>query len=135
MQPFDMNKFDKLIGKKIKKMVLSEDKEHIFFTFDDYSRAEIIADAECCSNSWFEHVEMTMELNAESEALEIIDVIEKTMPEEKTTHETDGVGLTEHIYIRFYGWSIVTPKGAIDIEMRNKSNGYYGGSVSIQLYG
>ncbi len=71
---------------------------------------------DCCSHSWFEHVdfdamkdaEVTSELEDSGYACEDID---------------------EYDVLKTYQYTLKTTKGHCDVEMRNSSNGYYGGDI------
>jgi hypothetical protein len=80
------------------------------------------ASAECCSRSWFESINNPENLLCE----EIIDI------EEKPDSETNGESCDRHDYFAtVYGYTLKTNKGYTDIEFRNSSNGYYGGSCEF----
>lgn len=107
-----------LIGKTLLAVHLTRDREAIRFTLED---GEVIArcDADCCSYTWIEHVEMPT-LPAKVRSVEDIE-----MP--------DGAASSFHPdtdEVEFYGLKIVTDKGDLLIDYRNDSNGYYGGSLS-----
>jgi hypothetical protein len=80
------------------------------------------ASAECCSRSWFESINNPENLLCE----EIIGI------EEKPDSETNGESCDRHDYFTtVYGYTLKTNKGYTDIEFRNSSNGYYGGSCEF----
>lgn len=108
-----------LVGKTIQKIKIAADDMAIMFVCDD---GEHIArcDADCCSHTWIENVDINV-LGFPCTVLEVVDL---DLPEEE--EEWDGNGE----YIQFYGLKIVTDRGAIELDYRNSSNGYYGGSLS-----
>lgn len=76
--------------------------------------------ADCCSETWFsEIVNLDFLINQT-----VTEVIELNMPS-----FIDGNCRQE--YDSFYGYRIATPAGHCTIAFRNSSNGYYGGSCSI----
>ena len=77
--------------------------------------------AECCSNSWIEHFD---EVKEPSEIIEMKEIEIPPSFEEKPT-KTDNC----EEEMSYYFYEITTDKGSYMIEMRNSSNGYYGGSL------
>lgn len=76
------------------------------------------AEGDCCSESWFNHMTGVGFLLGR-----MVTRVE-ALPEETadgTRQEEDTV----------YGWHIHTPEGTTSIEMRNSSNGYYGGWAEV----
>lgn len=108
-----------LIGKTITDIKIADDKEAILFVTTD---GEVIAraDAECCSHTWIEHIELPA-LGFPCIVTEVEDLNLPGMSEEWDDDEN---------YIQFYGCQIKTDKGEIVIDYRNSSNGYYGGNLS-----
>lgn len=74
------------------------------------------ADGDCCSHSWFESVTNQENIIGEK----IIGMEEKPEVEDESSSEGE--------CIRVYGYTLKTAVGYTDIEFRNSSNGYYGGS-------
>lgn len=79
-------------------------------------------EAECCSRSWFEHVSGVDALYtpgpyASDTVVTSVRFIE--MPDVVDRHDE---------FVQCYGLEIRTNKGRFEIELRNESNGYYGGS-------
>jgi len=107
-----------LIGKKITQIKIADDKEAILFICDD---CEIKArcDAECCSNTWIEHIE----LPALGFPALVVAVDDLDLPGSENDHP-------EYDCLQVYGCKITTDKGDIVIDYRNSSNGYYGGNLS-----
>jgi hypothetical protein len=75
-------------------------------------------DADCCSHTWIESIELPA-LGFPAVVTEVKDL---DLCRESESNE-------EHECLRFYGARIDTDRGSIDIEYRNSSNGYYGGSI------
>lgn len=100
-----------LIGKTLTAIYLADDKLAIKFELGTES---IVAhcDADCCSNTWVEHVE----LPAKGFPAQVLAVENLDLP-----NETDE--------ITHYGLKITTDRGELVIDYRNESNGYYGGNL------
>ncbi len=115
-----MTRDNLLTGKVITNIEIAEDRQAIRFVLAD---GELIVnvDADCCSYSWVEHVELpALGFPATVVSIEDID-----MP--------DGSSSSFHTaadVLAYYGCKIVTDRGEIVIDYRNDSNGYYGGSLS-----
>lgn len=109
----------KYIGKTIESF--SFERSKITFLFTDKENLELFAQGDCCSESWFEQIsgEEACASGAIFSDLELI-----TM--EDVTH---GDYQTEV----FYGFKIKTDKGIADVDMRNMSNGFYGGFISVNI--
>ena len=75
---------------------------------------------DCCSVTWFEDINNKHALlGHEIIGLKIAQFHETQIDESKDEH------------IQTYGYTLTTSKGYIDIEYRNSSNGYYGGSCEF----
>lgn len=103
-----------LIGKKIQSIFINSEKTLLSFVTDS-GVFSFEAYGDCCSNSWFEHFENVQALIGNS----IIDGEETTLGDIQGEWET----------IQIYSISLKTEKGQAKLEMRNSSNGYYGGEV------
>ena len=101
-----------LIGKKILKIELNDNNNIMIFTLEDFSKVGYQAEGDCCSSSWFNGINGVQNLLG----AEVLDYVTKVERE-----ENDGE-------IRYYGFTLMTSKGSCDIDFRNDSNGYYGGS-------
>jgi len=107
------------VGKTVSKLEMNEDKSVMRFTMLDGAIFYVSAVGDCCSNSWFEHIEGEDALLG----YEVLRVVEREMP--KAIDKTNG-DLTQ-----FYGWTLETSRGRFDVEMRNESNGCYGGKAIV----
>ncbi len=108
---------ERIIGKTLKNVLLSDNKGAIKFIVDNDEEFIARADGDCCSYSWIESVE--------SPASILGGVITGITDIEMQDPETDGDG-----YVTvFYGCKIETTKGSITVDYRNESNGYYGGDL------
>lgn len=107
-----------LKGKKIVGIKINKAKDVIELRTLEQESIWLVAYGDCCSHSWFEHINGVDALMYR----EIEDVLVRAMPDGQDT---------EGDLIQFYGWSLVTKRGHFDIEMRNRSNGYYGGDLNV----
>ena len=106
-----------LIGKILKGIQIAEDRMAIKF-ITNVGEVVALADADCCSNTWIEHVE----LPALGFPSLVTDVVNLDMGKEDEWTDEDE-------FIQYYGCKISTDKGDIVIDYRNSSNGYYGGDL------
>lgn len=102
-----------VVGKTPSKVLLSQDKELLSFTFDDGTSLTWSAVGDCCSSSWFESVE-SFDFNGAIRQVEMINGPERE----------DGE-------LKIYFCTIYSVSGRLCIEMRNSSNGYYGGWIEV----
>ena len=108
-----------LEGKTITGINLAADKEAIQFLVEGHDPIIARCDADCCSHTWVEHIELPA-LGFPAKVLKLEDV---DLPGSKDNHP-------EYDCLQVYGTKIITDKGEIIIDYRNSSNGYYGGSLS-----
>lgn len=107
---------DKLIGAKTKALFIDKAKERLVFQTDKGDFA-FVAEGDCCSQSWFEHLSGVEDLiNSKIKSVRHVDMGEIAHP--------------SHECLQLYGTRIQTARGVFEIEMRNSSNGYYGGYIS-----
>jgi hypothetical protein len=107
-----------LVGKTIVEIKLADDEGAIKFILNDGESVIAICDADCCSYTWIEHVEMP----ALGLPAEVISICDLEMPDLGDIPDCDVVS--------YYGLKINTSKGELVIDYRNDSNGYYGGDLS-----
>ena len=105
-----------LIGKTITGLKIAEDKTALLFNTDN-GDIKVRCDADCCSFTWVEHIEMP----ALGLPAKVINAENLEMPDLGDMPDCDVVA--------YYGFKITTDKGEIVIDYRNDSNGYYGGSL------
>lgn len=111
--------FTDLIDKRVKKVYISSDNCVLVFVCDDGFKKEKFAYkalGDCCSGSWIEHIDGLSRLIGNT----VFEVVEKEMPQPPQG---------DYESLQAYGWTLITTQGYTDIEMRNESNGYYGGWV------
>lgn len=109
-----------LVGKTITGVEIAADRRALRFVLAD-GEVVVNVDADCCSYSWVEHVELPA-LGFPATVMSVDDI---EMPE--------GAASTFHgdaDVLRYYGCKIITDRGEMVIDYRNDSNGYYGGSLS-----
>lgn len=123
-----MSDFDQLVDKKILSVEINPSKTFLRFNLDDSTSVVYEAEGDCCSSSWFEAING------------LDNLIGQTVHgvEEKPEFTSDGSDVKfngdsnpdRDTFIKVYGFTIRTIKGYTDIEMRNSSNGYYGGMIT-----
>jgi len=109
--------FDKLIGKTITKLTVSEDGIYLEAWMGEESLAWIV-EGDCCSQSWFNDI-LGLEalLNSPIQSIEYVDL------PDLENGDDEGYGDRTQVY----GHKFKTLKGYAEIIFRNHSNGYYGG--------
>jgi len=96
------------------------EREVLTFQFQDGDTLKMFAQGDCCSGSWFEQIAggEALASGAVVKSIELID-LDKLIKNDEFDH------------LQFYGVKIITSLGYADIDMRNSSNGYYGGFITI----
>lgn len=97
---------------------VEHDGERLWLRLSDGRTATFEVEGDCCSRSWIDNVNSLSDGGATF--LEYVDG-------GHTGSENQDDGL-----LQFYKSTIRTSKGDIDIEYRNESNGYYGGSLEYR---
>lgn len=112
---------DDLIGKVIHEVRIDPENTEIQFITDE----EVLSYytyGECCSESWIQHISGLQALIGER----VLKVDEIEMPEINDGEE----GFSGRQYVdKIYSYKMFTGNGVCELEMRNASNGYYGGSL------
>lgn len=116
-----------LVGKTIAFVKISDNRESVLFITIDGDIICYMACGDCCSQSWIEHFDYGSLIGAT-----VIDVICKYPNEDLDAEREDHLLPTrfpdfQQEYDQAYFYEIVTDKGSETLEMRNSSNGYYGG--------
>jgi hypothetical protein len=110
---------EKLVGKKVYGYELNDARDELKLKLDD-GYCTLYAHGDCCSKSWFEGI-------AGDEALEDgAEILEITMVSHGEKDNDDEYHVTKQ-----YGIKFKTTNGYCDIDMRNESNGYYSGFISL----
>lgn len=107
-----------LIGKNIVDVKVASDNESMLFVTDQGDKFVARVDADCCSHTWIESIEMP----ALGLPFTIIACDDLDMNKEPLENE-------DYECLQFYGAKITTDRGDLVIDYRNSSNGYYGGSI------
>lgn len=114
--------FRELIGKRVQKLYIDSDKQTLSFVTDQglqiYS-----ALGDCCSDSWFEHLSG------------VKDILGKVITGVTEIECAEVMGTKQEVD-RVYSYKFTLGEEAVgrfEVEMRNSSNGYYGGSVEISV--
>jgi hypothetical protein len=111
----------KFLGKKIERV--EHDKDNLRFFFEDGKKWFLQAEGDCCSYTWIEHLEKPSD--ADLKGATLLDVFESSPVE-----DNDGkVDADDDECIQFYLTTFRTSVGDIQVDYRNSSNGYYGGSL------
>lgn len=104
-----------LIGKTLVGLKMTTDKKALQFLLSDGTEALARCDADCCSETWVEH----LSLPSLGFPATVLAVSHLEMP--------DTPDSSDHEVTARYGCDIHTDRGVLSIEYRNASNGYYGG--------
>lgn len=112
-----------IVGAVVKEIDYSDD--HCIILKTDKGNFKGQVEADCCSNTWIENVETpAFGLPFTIKELDFKWLPDIDMPE---TMDDDKYG---YGYIQYYGLKIIGERGdSIEIDFRNSSNGYYGGSL------
>lgn len=114
-------KDDLLVGRKVVGLEISKDRKILKIIIDNYAPVFLCAVGECCSESWFAHIG----------GIEFL--VGGTVRKISTRDMSSADVEDEENYqaLRHYGYCLSTEKGVFDIELRNQSNGYYGGHIRV----
>jgi hypothetical protein len=116
-----------LVGKDITQILINPDKTVIVFRTYDGDLA-YQAEGDCCSESWFNHISNIAALASPGlyhVPATVLDIQQRDEKDESGTRQEED---------KVYGYDLITNSGACYIELRNSSNGYYGGSISLTCY-
>ena len=121
-----MKIMQELLGRTVNEVYLDKSQQHAIRFMTDQGPIQYRADGDCCSESWFYAVSgLDALLNQIVTNVEEIYMDEK-LPEVKAIIED---GKTRQEYDQLYSVKITTPRGVCELEFRNSSNGYYGGTL------
>jgi hypothetical protein len=112
----------------IDKIALNGKKNRIFL-FDNEGRVHaFFTDGDCCSQSWVENIEFQGTVLGRP-LREITN--EDDLPVFKKVNEHKE-GFDDYSQLLDYSTTFHTEGGALKVEYRNESNGYYGGSLEYE---
>lgn len=119
----DLTKWNNLGLSTISNIETNQDATELFLT-TNIGILKFDAFADCCSDSWIEHFESISKAEnfISFESIEINKPL--TSPTKRPLEEMDSV--------EQYFYKITTDKSTYLIEMRNNSNGYYGGNLHFK---
>ena len=107
-----------LIGRTITAFELTNDRKAMRFTLADGETVVAKCDADCCSETWVEHII----LPAQGFPATVLDAGDVDMP--------DLGDMPGREVVAYYGFKVTTDKGELVVDYRNGSNGYYGGNLT-----
>ena len=115
-----------LVGRKVSSFSLTAE----VITFEtDAGPLRYRADGDCCSRSWFEGADAPDAIIGE---VLVVDEVDGTEVWTDTDgNEVDQLARNADELRRTYFYRVFTARGCCTIDMRNSSNGYYGGSVEL----
>lgn len=110
-----------LIGKTIVEVRMEPTNTAIQFQTDQ-GIFSYFTEADCCSESWINHISGLQAIIGQkvlkTEQIEMPDIVEGQ----------EGFSGKQEVE-RIYSYKMFTSQGVCELEMRNASNGYYGGSL------
>jgi hypothetical protein len=113
------------IGAAIQGVELSEGDTRMW-VFTDRGRYTLTAEGDCCSESWFEHVDLPPPVLGRP-------VLKVSAADKDGSHVESDTSHPEYLQdeheISFA--TLATDRGAFTFELRNSSNGYYGGYLTV----
>lgn len=112
-----LDDYPKIIGKTIESYEMNAEKTSLILRTTD-GALHFYADGDCCSESWIEHI-TTPKLPAK-----ILSIEQKDLP----TPPPSGRQESDVAYSTIFK----TDQGDFEVEYRNSSNGYYGGSLRLE---
>lgn len=114
-----MNNVNDLIGRILHK--ITDENDDLQLHLDNNEIVYFEAEGDCCSESWVEHVDSPTkpEKILQIQQIEIEGYYEPAEYKKKQKEEIDELAC--------YFYQIITEGGEYTVELRNNSNGYYGG--------
>jgi hypothetical protein len=110
---------DSLVGRTVLALRVGDGEGALALAMEDGGALYLVAEGDCCSECWFSDV-LNVDALLGSSVRSIVEREGRDLGHE-SRQESDN----------FYGLDIHTNKGTCQIEFRNSSNGYYGGSVEL----
>lgn len=110
---------DELLNQVVEHVYVNDDNTLIVFKTQDDKLFAYRAYGDCCSHSW---------INTLTGLANLLDrPVQKVTLNKELRDEANDNGNV----IKYYGVTLETIKGFVDLEYRNSSNGYYGGSLDF----
>lgn len=118
-----------LAGDIVKRVWINKVFTKILFDLDSGRNGFLyFAQGDCCSESWVEHINGINALIG----YRIVDT--QTTENEETDEKPKVPSYLEDDKIKKWKETIITTNGRVDIELRNRSNGYYQGCLVRQNF-
>lgn len=115
------NGLEDLVGKTILEVRMGMESTYIQFETDE-GVFSYFTQAECCSESWINHISGLQAILGQK----VLKTEQMDMPDICPGQEDfSGKDYIDSVY----SFKIFTSQGVCEIEMRNASNGYYGGNL------
>ena len=113
-----------LVGNTIESVEISDDRTEVYFGINGRIPMRFIADGDCCSASWIEDFDYEgivggTVVRVDVKFIEHGDLIETAYPDFQQDEDMS------------FFYEIITDRGSATLEMRNSSNGYYGGRMIL----
>ena len=116
---------EEIVGKNIAEAFINEDKKSILLVTKEGEKFYLNCDGDCCSETWIEHIHGFYWL-VKSTIKSVEEVyIGKVIP---TRQDCDELYCLKIFMEQPKPWGSVSE---FQIEFRNSSNGYYGGSIEL----
>lgn len=117
-----------MVGRKLASVASLDGDTVLEVRFDDGSVSRYRVEGDCCSRSWIEHLTVPPDV-AGATILRVtdsegVDATPEQVAESNARPENREYGVDS---LLVYQSAIETTRGAVVIEYRNDSNGYYGG--------
>ena len=121
--PSDWRKTRPLVGEHLLEMAISQDRQ-VLGVRTTTGISYVWAEADCCSMSWIEHFDFEDIIGGKLLGIRMRRVgYDELLPTAFPDFQQEA---DEQVF-----YELITDKGAATIEMRNSSNGYYGGCMSF----
>lgn len=118
-------KFAPVLGRVLKNIAVAQDRQRVVFSFDDnHGDVSYIAEGECCSQSWIEHIEQPPDVSGAT-IMYVRELAKENLPNGTQGYAGAGDSVTK------YQTVFRTDRGDVVLEYRNDSNGYYGGELLL----
>ncbi len=117
--PLLVGRMGELVGLRITRVQVSDDDEWIVFTDENGRELRYQCFADCCSQTWISDIQ-GLDALLGNVVRRVVAYPERDAPDEENVVQE---------YVTIYSFTLETDHGRFDVEFRNGSNGYYGGSL------